>query len=217
MKNVSDNRRFYDEVRIFEIGKTFRIAGVRQPAEEKLALGMALGFKKGQPFAELKGLLDALFKGIGLVDFDFVPAGEDLRIESDHQEIGFLQSAVKNMPDLALAELDLDKLTGLIEEEKSYEPLSKYPSVMRDLSFWVDKSARVGNILSEIQHGSPKLLDDADLVDWYESGDLAEKRKSLTFRLVFQSGDHTLTDEEVGKEMEKIISVLRKQFGIEVR
>jgi phenylalanyl-tRNA synthetase beta chain len=41
--------------------------------------------------------------------------------------------------------------------------------------------------------------------------------KSLTFRMVFQAPDRTLTDQEVGEEMEKIISALREKFGVEIR
>jgi len=56
-----------------------------------------------------------------------------------------------------------------------------------------------------------------DLVDFYEDTNFKEGRKSLTFRLVFQADDRTLTDEEVGQEMEKIIAALTEQFEVEVR
>ena len=57
-----------------------------------------------------------------------------------------------------------------------------------------------------------------DLVDWFQDEQkLGTDKKSLTFRLVFQSEERTLTDEEVGKEMERVVSALEKKFDIEVR
>jgi len=235
IKNIEDNWRFYDQVRIFEIGRVFQWENKK--IKETPVVGLALGYRREQPFLELKGLVTSLLEGVGLTSFDFVPSGQDLRIESDHRVLGYITPSAPNM---ALAEIDLAKLTLLAEEEMEYEPLPKYPSVMRDISFWINKSVRIDEIMAEIQHGSPKYLIDVDLVDWYEPSsdeiiklkpsrrpevlDRSEveaqqnwRRRSLTFRLVFNAKDRTLTDEEVGREVENIISVLRQRFDIELR
>ena len=212
LKNVEDNWRFADEVRIFEIGRVF--AEEKGGLLEKLMLGLALGVKKQRPFLELKGLLDSFFGGIGLVEWDFVPHGDDLRIEADHRVLGYLKVQAI---DLSVAEIDLEKLVALVGGEKEYRPLSKYPSVVRDLSLIVDAETRVGDIQNILENIS-RLVEDVDLIDWFQDEQkLGADKKSLTFRLVFQSEDRTLTDEEVGKEMEKVISALEKKFDIEVR
>lgn len=212
VKNVEDNWRFYEAVRIFEIGRVF--AEEKGGPSEKLMLGLALGVKKQRPFLELKGLLDSFFSGVGLLEHDFVLVGDNLRIESDHHVLGCVRAM---QADIAVAEIDLNKLVGLIQDEKEYRPLSKYPSVVRDISFIVDAETRVGDIQNILENIS-KLVEDVDLVDWFQDEQkLGTDKKSLTFRLVFQSEDRTLTDEEVGKEMEKVISALEKKFDIEVR
>lgn len=216
MKNIEDNRRFYDAVRIFEIGRIF--AKEKNKVAEKVSLTMAFGLKSKESFFELKGVLDQFLKSLGLIDFFFKDFEQGLRVEADHSVLGFLVFKENK----AVAEIDFEKLLKLITEEKEYEPLSEYPSVVRDLSFWIDSSIRIDDILSEIQHGAPKFLDDVDLIDWYDpssrgDAEIKEKKRSLTFRFIFNAKNRTLTDGEVGREIEKIVSVLQKQFGIEVR
>ena len=223
MRNIKDNLRFYDGVRIFEIGKTF--VDKDGKFEEKSVLGAAIGLKQENPIFELKGVINELLQQLGLTeyflrdldwDLRFLDQDNSLRIESDHQVLGYV-GLPKNSGTMAIAEIFLDKLFRLVEEEKEYEPVPKYPSIMRDISLLVPTDLRVNRILEEMQRAAPKFLDDVDLVDFYEDTNLKEGRKSLTFRLVFQADDRTLTDEEVGQEMEKIIAALTEQFEVEVR
>ena len=225
-KNLDDNLRFYDAVRIFEIGKVFhksqksKVKG--QGLTERLMLGMAIGVRHGNPILNLKGMVEQLLSSVGLVDYFMKEEKSGLRIKSDHHVIGYLDNFGNNR---AVAEIDLEKLLTLVKEEKSYEPLKKYPSVMRDLSLFVPEDIRIGNILVLIQSAAPKFLEDVDMIDFYDPSPEAARgqikgeapRKSITFRMVFQADDHTLTDKEVGKEMEKIISALQSEFDAEIR
>lgn len=223
LRNIEDNFRFYDAVRIFEIGKTFTEKSGK--VEENLVLGIALGFKKENPFLEAKGLIDELLKQLGLVDFffrdldmdlKFLEETNSLRIESDHQVIGYI-GMPKEGDNSVIAEINLNKLVPLIEGEKEYEPLPKYPSVMRDISLFVPRSTRIDEMMAMVENAAPQFLDDVDLIDFYEDPNLKEDRKSLTFRLIFLADDHTLTDEEVGLELGKIIQVLEEKFDAEIR
>jgi phenylalanyl-tRNA synthetase beta subunit len=44
-----------------------------------------------------------------------------------------------------------------------------------------------------------------------------EGERSLTFRIVFQAKDRTLTDKEINKEMEKIVKILKGKFRAKTR
>ncbi|MBI2406667.1 MAG: phenylalanine--tRNA ligase subunit beta, partial [Candidatus Harrisonbacteria bacterium] len=66
LKNVEDNFRFSDTVRIFEIGKVF--ADVKGKVRERLVLGIALGAKHAQPLLELKGIVSELLDRLGLME-----------------------------------------------------------------------------------------------------------------------------------------------------
>ncbi|MEK7478774.1 MAG: phenylalanine--tRNA ligase subunit beta [Patescibacteria group bacterium] len=225
-KNLNDNLRFYDEVRIFEIGRVFGDApgqGNNSRILEKPVLGISIYGKDG--FLELKGVVDGLFGNLGLVDWfmpdlnfrnDLLEDNGAVRIEmGDHSVLGYI-GVLKSSNDGAVLELDLNKLVKTIVEEKEYEPISKFPSIDRDISLLVSSDIRVGDILEIIQSVEPEHVDDVDLMDFYEDEKFGGK-KSLTFRIVFQAKDKTLTDAEVDKELQKIIKVLMEKAGAELR
>ncbi|MEK7463224.1 MAG: phenylalanine--tRNA ligase subunit beta [Patescibacteria group bacterium] len=225
-KNLNDNLRFYDEVRIFEIGRVFGDApgqGNNSRILEKPVLGISIYGKDG--FLELKGVIDGLFANLGLVDW-FMPdlnyecglleSNSAVRIEmGDHSVLGYI-GVLKSSSNASVLELDLERLVRVIVEEKEYEPISKFPSIDRDISLLVSSDVRVGNILEIIQSVEPEHVDDVDLMDFYEDEKFGGK-KSLTFRIVFQAKDKTLTDAEVDKELQKIIKVLMEKVGAELR
>ena len=220
-KALKENLRFFEEVKIFEIGRIF--GKTKNGVKETNILGVALSGKNA--VLELKGFIDYLFRKLGIVDYflpelnlknKLVKLNESLRIETgDHHVLGYL-GTLEGMRG-AVLEIDLEKLLKAVDEEKEYEPLSKYPSIIRDISILVDDSARVGDILDLIQRVSPKWVDDVDLIDWYQDEKLGENKKSLTFRIVFQADDRTLTDSEVDKEMAAINKAIIEKFDAELR
>jgi len=224
LKNIEGNFRFFDEVKIFEIGKTF-FRDNKNKLNEKLILGIALASKNnGQVFFELKGIIKEFFGKIGLVDYlmpemadgnNYLQSNEVLKIESDGAVIGYLGGVNKSFVkgDAALAEIDLDALLKLVVEEHEYRPLPKYPSMMRDISILVEPTVRVGEIMQAIQEVDLKYIEDVDLIDEY---DVASKR-SLTFRVIFQAQDRTLTNKEINQEMEKIVKILKNKFKVQIR
>ena len=162
--------------------------------------------------------MDYSFDDVG-IDPGYLSPSESLRVESDHHVLGFMGAAKPSLGEnVALAELDLSELVELVAGEREYAPIPKYPAVVRDISMLVAQDVRVNDILTAINDVSPRLIYDADLIDYYEDNSrMNVNEKSLTFRIVFQADDRTLTDEEVGVEMEKITSVLMDKFGVEVR
>jgi phenylalanyl-tRNA synthetase beta chain len=223
LESVRSNARFFDTIRIFEIGNVFRSSA--KGVLEMVHLGVALAGKKQSPVLELKGVLDDALHGLGLVELSFVHAGASLRVESGRRVLGEIYE--EHLPKgwvAAHAEIDLEKLLELVEGDREFRPLPKYPAVMRDLSLFIGNNVRIGEILETIQAASPALVDDVDLIDQYSgdeiggrSAQLGTNKQSLTFRIVFQSNERTLTDAEVNREMEKITERLKQRFRAEVR
>ncbi len=225
LKNIESNFRFFNSVRIFEIGKIF--FKDRRKTNEKLTLGIAISSEDKESFFELKGLIKEFLKKIGLVDFlmaepenvdwvksftkDYLEKGIVLKLESGSEVFGYLGQLEKSFGKrkINVCEIDLDILLKLVSEEHEYRPLPKYPSIMRDISIAVPGEARVGNIMQAIQEFDLKYIDDVDLIDEYEDG--------LTFRIVFQAEDRTLTNAEVNKKMEKIEKLLQSKFKAKIR
>ncbi len=220
-RNLEENSKFSDEVRIFEIGNVFTKKS--NLVEERTNLCVAM-YGKGSVL-EIKGLVDMLFGRLGITEYTTLETREGgLKFVADTKEVGLLSipSRAKNA---AVAELDLQLLLELISEEKEFVPLSKYPAIVRDLSVFVPADVRVGEILSMIQRVSSKLVQDVDLIDFYEppfelrdrSKEDQRRKKSLTFRIVFQSEERTLTDAEADKEMAVINQVVIDTFDAELR
>ncbi|MFA5173473.1 MAG: phenylalanine--tRNA ligase subunit beta [Candidatus Paceibacterota bacterium] len=215
IKNVLDNFRFFERVAIFELGKVFNNDG--KEISENFNLGIAVAHKKENLFFELKGITEELLRRLGLTDFYFKEEEGKLLVLTDGEAVGSLTAEKREGYKIALAEINFEKLEKEAEEELEYEEIIKYPSITRDLSFLAGSEARVGEILKEIQGVDFQEIRDVDMVDFYEDEKLGDNLKSLTFRIVLQSKEKSLTDEEADKIMEKIIKKLEEKFGIEVR
>lgn len=96
---------------------------------------------------------------------------------------------------------------------KAYEPFSPYPFMLRDIAVWVPAEKTQEGVLSVITKHAGDLLVRTTLFDVFEK----EGRTSYAFRLVFQSYEKTLTDDEVNVIMDAITNELNEQDGFEVR
>lgn len=237
LRSVQSNGRFFDEIKLFEAGSIFFKIKPNKELNQINSLGIVLASKNKETFFELKGLVAGMFDGIGISDYlfaeiskedwafdftrKFLNTDETLKIKVEGEKIGFLGKA-KAIEDLnkwhvSVMELDLEELLKLVVEAREYKPLPKYPSVVRDISILAEPDEKIGEIMQAIQEADIKNIEDVDLIDEYYNEKLLGGKRSLTFRIVFQAQDKTLTDNEVNKEMEKIISTLKKQFKVEIR
>ena len=80
----------------------------------------------------------------------------------------------------------------------------------------VPKEILVGAIEDMIVQRGGKILEDYRLFDIYEGSQILAGHKSVAYSITFRAQDHTLTDEEVGGAMKKILNGL-SGMGIELR
>ncbi len=232
LKGATFNSKFLTTIKTFEIGRVFMKTGKKTSELETLAIMLAS--EKEEMFFELKGIMEQLFEGIGLVDYamvepshrrwvndftkGFISKNSLLEIESDHKGFAYLGKS-KTAPagwQVSVFEADLERLFEFVEGEKEYRPMPKYPSVMRDLSLLVRASVKIGDIIQEIQAVNVHLIEDVDLIDEYRDPNW-KNRQSITLRIVFQSDKKTLTNTEVDREMKKIVARLEDKFGAQIR
>ncbi|TAJ14797.1 phenylalanine--tRNA ligase subunit beta [Patescibacteria group bacterium] len=93
-----------------------------------------------------------------------------------------------------------------------YKSFSLYPFIVRDVAFWAPDTTDVGPTRSHIKESAGPMLVRCTLFDTFSK----EGRTSFAFRLVFQSHERTLTDEEVQGFMASVTEALTKK-GWEVR
>jgi phenylalanyl-tRNA synthetase beta chain len=101
------------------------------------------------------------------------------------------------------------------KEVKKYKKLSDYPFMVRDIAVFVpgDKTHK-DELWTVIERNASDLLVRHELFDVFEkknkeTGEI--EKTSFAFRLVFQSYEKTLTDEEINKIMVKINDALVNQ------
>jgi phenylalanyl-tRNA synthetase beta chain len=97
----------------------------------------------------------------------------------------------------------------------TYEPVSRYPDVIRDLALVMDADVPA-NVVEAIIGGFP-LVNEVSLFDVYSGDKIPSGKKSLAFSVRFRSPERTLTDEEVDRAQGKIVDRLQRELGAALR
>ncbi|PIZ69908.1 MAG: phenylalanine--tRNA ligase subunit beta, partial [Candidatus Marinimicrobia bacterium CG_4_10_14_0_2_um_filter_48_9] len=87
----------------------------------------------------------------------------------------------------------------------------------RDLSLVLDESISHFEIQKMIEEKGGNFLHECYLYDLYQGNTIAPGQKSLTFRLVFQNPDRTLTEQEVDRSFDRILRSLKTDFNANLR
>lgn len=93
-----------------------------------------------------------------------------------------------------------------------YQSFSKYPFVVRDIALWTPAGTKPEDVLGLIRMHAGELLVRSEKFDEFKKGE----KTSFAFRLIFQSFDRTLLDEDVNERMESITTALKAK-GFEIR
>lgn len=98
----------------------------------------------------------------------------------------------------------------------SFVPFSKFLSIKRDLSFWLQKNSSLNpnEVINLLKSSSCNLIKHAYLLDKYIHTNL---KVSHSYRLIFHSNEKNLTNCEVNLNMSRIEKLLVKNFNVEIR
>lgn len=199
---------------------------VNQP-EEKAYL--CLGAYGEMDFFQLKSAVESVMETLG-ASAEYRPSAQPFMHPGRQAEIIVQGKSVGNIGEihpLVLEKYAVGKpavcaqicLDDIIISNKTviYKPLSKYPSVQRDLAVVTDESAGAGELIKAIKSAGGAILKSVELFDIYRSPLLGADKKSLAFSLTFRSEEKTLTVEEVSKAFDKIVRALEYKFGAKLR
>ena len=93
----------------------------------------------------------------------------------------------------------------------------KYPAVKRDLAIIVDKTTESGTVEKIIRDNSNDLLKNVELFDIYTGNQIDDEKKSMAYKLTFQSKDKTLVDEDINNIIDSILKDLKDKLGAYLR
>lgn len=180
-----------------------KVDGVRPYLRDSLIPGLTDALAKNKPSKELLGLKEIRLFEIGTVWKD----GKEAVMLGTVSEKEKATEMVLVGPENPEAYDDLP-----LSQAARYRSFSKYPYIVRDIAAWVPADASAEAVKENIRAEAGALLQNIFLFDTFEK----EGRVSLAFRLIFQSFDKTLTEEEANGAMEQVSAKLKAQ-GFEIR
>ncbi|MFP4465935.1 MAG: phenylalanine--tRNA ligase subunit beta [Candidatus Goldiibacteriota bacterium] len=116
-----------------------------------------------------------------------------------------------------LFELSIQELFELYNPASAYRPISRFPSVKRDISLVVDRGIPEIKIENIIKKGNSSVIKSLKLFDLYKGSQIPEDKKSLSFSIEFQSEKKTLAEAEINRIMDKITAGLKSDISAELR
>ena len=118
---------------------------------------------------------------------------------------------------VALAVVDVDGLDAVGLRAHQYKEVSRHPRVQRDLAVLLDAGVPAGEVVEAVRKKAGSSLHSVRVFDRYEGKGVPEGKVSVAFRLVFQRSGRTLTEPEVAKATDRVVELLARQFGGELR
>jgi phenylalanyl-tRNA synthetase beta chain len=99
----------------------------------------------------------------------------------------------------------------------SFTPLSKYPSIRRDLAVVIDEEITLNQLKDVVKSAATPILDNLQLFDVYQGKGIDSGRKSVAFGLTFQEQSRTLEEADVEEAMAPIMKALTEKLGATLR
>nr|QUE28524.1 SyfB [Porphyrostromium boryanum] len=98
-----------------------------------------------------------------------------------------------------------------------FKEYSSFPSITRDIAIVIPLETTVASILKIISDQHYPILKETQIFDEYKGKKIEQGKKSIAFRLVYQSNFKTLTTNEVDKVHENIKNKLTQQLNSQFR
>lgn len=240
---IEHNSALSQRLALFEIGPVFLQVASQQLPEERqmLCIGMTglrhlPTWQGGEPqvmdFYDLKGVIAGMMQGLHIKSVRYqsgshpsMHPGKTAQILIGETVIGTmgeihpLVKANYEMEDAPVYVAELE-LAPLIEHARilfDVEAVPTYPPVLEDLAVVVDEAITAEQVEEVLRKGGGQYLAKVQLFDIYRGKQVGEAKKSLAFNLTYIAPDRTLTDKEVSKLREKIITLLGEELDGELR
>lgn len=227
--------RQQQRIRLFETGSRYFKRAGGGSREEAVIAGIAVGAKLPEQwsvkpiehdFFDIKGDVEAL---LGAVDARFTAdrhnalhPGRCARIVGANDEtigwLGVLHPELQQKLDImpaTLFELRLDAISQ--RHVTRFQPVSRFPSIRRDIALVVDRHISAGSLLECARHAAGAWLQHIQLFDVYQGEAIDSGRKSIAMGLTLQDFSRTLTDAEIDGVIADVVTALQNNFGASLR
>lgn len=220
---------------LFEVGNVYDNQGTQQ---ERLALSLSKQHVLNQwqnltvpgDFFAMKGKILTLLQRLGFDEkrvhvvvcqqnYELLHPNQSADIYLDKTLIGCFgmlhpkMKTVYDVDDCVVAEINLSAIYQSRPAKVKYQATSKYPSISYDVSFIVNDAILAGDIMDKVKKTGGKLVQHVSVFDVYKGKGIDDDKKSLAIKIVYQSFDKTLTENDVLPIHQTIIEVIQKDFN----
>lgn len=194
------------QIRIFEFGRVFR--GGKEEDNFVIGVKNSIGIKKPKE----KEVLDNTLKILGdMLGIDL----NKVKIASKDENIAeFNFAKILEM----LPEAKEYIISEIGDKNKRYKKISQFPFMIRDIAVFTPEGTKSEEVFSIIEKDATELMIKSRLFDVFtKTFEDGSKKTSYAYRLIFQSYERTLTDDEVNAIMIKITEKMNAKKGWNVR
>ena len=221
------------EGRLFEFAKVYHPKSLpltELPSEDNtVSIGM---FGPSEDFFTIKGVIEDLIANFAVdavvkyvrCDKTCMHPTRSAYVLVNDVNIGFFGELLPQIADkldidkkVYVGEIKYDLLCKAFNDKVVFKPISKFPSIERDLAVIVDDKVTCESIIDGIKESAGEYLESVKLFDIYKGDQIGADKKSLAFNLLFSAMDKTLGIEEIDLAVQNILKTLRDKVNAELR
>lgn len=209
-----NERRQKDSIRLFEISDIYT---KDKEIKQQKKLGLITSGRQGHNYNDFSKKLDRNYLNNLLNEshdediFEIVEISRNSLNTKKKDKIFYVEIPLEDIPLSFFSKLSTQqKVVNFI----NYKPISEYPVSSRDFSFVIEDVNVVYKIIDMLENISDEIIKDSFLFDFYKD----DKRKiiKLGYRFIFQSHLMTLSDSEINKKVNEILSPILEFDGISI-
>jgi phenylalanyl-tRNA synthetase beta chain len=229
---IANASRQQTRVRLFELGRCFPTRGeLTQPVMlggllwgSRLPENWANG-NETVDFFDLKGDVERLLDHSGYASVEY-RSGEDPVLHPGQSasvwdngvqlgRLGRLHPELEHRLDIkgGVYLFEFDAQYVLAHRHPGHQPISRYPSVRRDLSLVLDADIPAANVRKSVERALGSAMGDFRLFDVYHGEGIDSHKKSIAIGLTLQDQSRTLTDTDINALMDAAVSALETDLG----
>ena len=225
---TANSARQQSRLRLFEIGRTFHAGNGQAPAERTQLAALLQGTAtaehwSGKPvpvdYYDIKAVLEACLARIGLraefttADVPYLHPGRSAAVSVSGAEVGVigalhpaLNKALDLPGDVYAFEIDLSALP--MRALPKAVPVSRFPSVRRDLALIVPESVDAAQIEASARRALGERLQSLLIFDVFRGPMLPPDTKSLAIGLILHEFSRTLNESEIDSSISGVLAAL---------
>jgi phenylalanyl-tRNA synthetase beta chain len=209
-----NERRQKDSIKLFEISDVYT---KDKEIKQQQKIGLIISGRQGHNYSDFSKKLDKEYLNKLLNENNAEDIFEINEISRNNlntkkkDKIFYIETPLEDIPLSFFSKLSTQKRSI---DFINYKPISEYPSSTRDFSFVIKDVQVVYEVIDILKNISDEIIKDSFLFDFYKD----DKRKiiKLGYRFIFQSQLKTLSDADINKKVNEILSPILKIDGVSI-